>query len=368
MRFRCERDALLESLTAASRAASTRSGLSASFGGVRIETRGDRAHLAGTDMELSIQTVVPIQSSSEGVAVIPGKLAVDIVRAFDEGVVNIETGDDNAVFSCGRSEFTVRLFAIDDFPALPHRDGGSVTIAARSLGDALGQVVRAASTDESKPLLTGVLLAEQAGGLRVVATDSYRLAVRDLPGTNVLSEGNKVLVPARALGELQRILATVSDGQDLTFWLGSTEVTFEIGTVVLTARLLSGDFPEYQRLIPPSYPNQMIVAKTAILDAMRRMKLLIKDNTTPVRISLREEGAVLNVISPDVGHAREDVDAKYSGTEMNVAFNPNYLIDGIEAIPTDDIILETIDSTKPATIRASQDGDFQYLLMPVRVS
>lgn len=368
MRFRCERDALLEALSATSRAAAARSGFAASFGGVRIEAHGNRAHLAGTDMELTIQTSVAVDASADGVAVVPGRLAADIVRAFDQGVVSVEATDEEGVLSCGRSTFTVKLFPADDFPVLPHPAGDSVVVGAKVLGEALHQVVRAASSDESKPLLTGVLLSEEPQGLRVVATDSYRLAVRDLPGTSVLAQGSQVLIPARALVELQRILAAAGDGESVSFWLGTNDATFEIGPVSITTRLLSGKFPDYGKLIPPSYPNQVIVSKATVLDAMRRMKLLIKDNATPVRMSLRDEGVLVTVITPEVGQGREELDAKYTGTEMTVAFNPNYLIDGIEAVATEEVILETIDSTKPATIRPSHGDDFQYLLMPVRVS
>ena len=368
MRFRCERDTLLESLTTTSRAASTRGGLPQSFSGIRVETKGDSVHMACSDMEVTIQTTLAVQGSSDGIGVVPGRLSVDIVRAFGEGTVAVEINDDEATFSCGRSQFNVKLLPVEDFPNLPHHSGEGVTVPARELGEALLQVVRAASNDESKPLLTGVLMAAEKNGLRVVATDSYRLAIRDLPGANVLKEGTTVLVPARALGELQRVLSSATDGQSVNMVLGTSEVAFEIGSVVLTARLLSGKFPNYEQLIPPSYPNQLVVSKAVLLDAVKRMKLLIKDNTTPVRMSQREDEVVLSVIMPEIGQAREDIDAKYSGSESAVAFNPNYLSEGVEAVSSDEVILETIDSTKPATIRPITGDDFRYLLMPVRVS
>jgi DNA polymerase-3 subunit beta len=215
-------------------------------------------------------------------------------------------------------------------------------------------------------------MAAEASGLRLVATDSYRLAVRDLPGAGILKEGQKVLVPSRALAELQRLLgAAAPSGEQpagVTLRLGDHDATFEVGDVRLTTRLIEGEFPNYRQLIPSNYPNVLVVGREAVLDAIRRVKLLVRDPTTPVRMALRPDGIELTVITQDWGQASEEVDAKYDGSEMVVAFNPNYLIDGIEAITSDEVQLETLDALKPATIKPTEDSDYLYLLMPVRVS
>jgi len=265
-----------------------------------------------------------------------------------------------------------------------------VTLPAAGLADALRQVVRAASSEDSRPILTGVLMAAEAGGLRLVATDSYRLAVRDLPGAGVLREGQKVLVPSRALGELQRLIGSggaagsstspppagdeAEDGKGdvpqgaVTLRLGDHDATFELGRVRLTTRLIEGEFPNYRQLIPSDYPNNLVVGREDLLDAVRRVKLLARDATTPVRIALRSDGIELTVITQDWGQATEEVDAKYEGAEMTVAFNPNYLIDGVEAVTSDEVRLETLDALKPATIKPTEGSGYLYLLMPVRVS
>jgi DNA polymerase-3 subunit beta len=215
-------------------------------------------------------------------------------------------------------------------------------------------------------------MAAEASGLRLVATDSYRLAVRDLPGAGILKEGQKVLVPSRALAELQRLLgAAAPSGEQpsgVTLRLGDHDATFEVADVRLTTRLIEGEFPNYRQLIPSNYPNVLVVGREAVLDAIRRVKLLVRDPTTPVRMALRPDGIELTVITQDWGQASEEVDAKYDGSEMVVAFNPNYLIDGIEAITSDEVQLETLDALKPATIKPTEDSDYLYLLMPVRVS
>ena len=213
----------------------------------------------------------------------------------------------------------MRTHPAADFPRLPpfrRRRRAPAT----GLAEALRQVVRAASSEDSRPILTGVLMAAEQGGLRLVATDSYRLAVRDLPGIGVLPEGQKVLVPSRALAELQRLLSSAAkavtapapaadEGTDggtaaaavpaAVLRLGDHDATFEVGPVKLTTRLIEGEFPNYRQLIPNDYPNRLIVGRDALLDAVRRVKLLARDATTPVRIALRPDGIELTVITPD---------------------------------------------------------------------
>lgn len=338
--------------------------------GIRLEVSGDRLLVAGSDLDLTIQVDVGVSGSADGVCVIPARLAADIVRALEPGAVTVEAGDDEVRITSGRSQFAVRMLSAGDFPRLPFdgREGAlgdAVTLVATQFAEALRQVVRAASADDARPILTGVLMAAEASGLRLVATDSYRLAVRDLPGTSVLGEGQHVLVPSKALSELQRLL---SSEQEVVLRLGEHDATFDVGHVRLTTRLIEGEFPNYRQLIPSSHPNRLVVGKEALLDAVRRVKLLVRDATTPVRVALRSDVIVLSVVSAEVGQASEEVDAKFEGTEMTVAFNPAYLIEGVEAVVGDEVLLETLDALRPAVIRGLEGDEYLYLLMPVRVS
>jgi DNA polymerase-3 subunit beta len=338
-----------------------------------LEVNGDQLTVAGTDLDLTIRVATTVNGQGDGVTVAPGRLVTDIVRALEPGAVSLDADDQELRISAGRSQFAVRTHAAADFPRLPVPAEEAVTLPVAGLAEALRQVVRAASSEDTRPILTGVLMAAEASGLRLVATDSYRLAVRDLPGAGILKEGQKVLVPSRALAELQRLLgaAPAASGDQhsgVTLRLGDHDATFEVGEVRLTTRLIEGEFPNYRQLIPASYPNVLVVGRDAVLDAIRRVKLLVRDPTTPVRMALRSDGIELTVITQDWGQASEEVDAKYEGSEMVVAFNPNYLIDGIEAITSDEVQLETLDALKPATVRPTEGSDYLYLLMPVRVS
>lgn len=370
MKFRCERDTLVEALTTASRAVTTRGSATAALLGIRVDVAGNRLTVVGTDLDLTVRVEVEAIGLDDGAFVAPARLAADIVRALEPGAVTFEGGEDEVEISAARSRFVVRTYAVEDFPVLPDPRPVQITLPAGALAEALRQVVRAASNDDARPLLTGVLVAAEGDGVRMVATDSYRLALRDLSGTEPLPTGDQILIPARALMELQRLLPGAKDDAAATVGLSVSDLdaTFETSGVRLTTRLLDGRFPDYRQLIPPGYPNALRVGKDALLDALRRVRLLVRDNTTPVRLSMRSGGVELTVVSQEVGHASEDVDADYEGEELTVAFNPTYLIDGVEAAQGDEVVLETVDATKPATVRAPEHDEYRYLLMPVRVS
>ncbi|MBW3611616.1 MAG: DNA polymerase III subunit beta [Actinomycetota bacterium] len=390
MKFRCERDVLVEALASATRAVTTRGGTLPVLSGVKAALAGDRLLLTGTDLDLTIQVVVTVAGGTDGAAVLPARLAADIVRALDPGAVYVEVHETEARIASGRSHFSVRLLPTEDFPRVADTPADEVTLDAAALVDALRQVVPAASHDDARPILTGVLMAAEGDGLRLVATDSYRLAVRDLPGASVLREGQSVLVPSRALGELARLLGGADKGGagTVSLRLGERDATFEVGAFAggaaaggdagdpgavgamatrLTTRLIEGQFPNYRQLVPEHHPNRLTVGREPLLDALRRVKLLARE-AIPVRLQLRPGTVQLSAVTQDVGQAEEELDAKYEGAEMGISFNPEYLVDGVEAVAGDEVTLETLDGLKPAVVRAVGRDDYLYLLMPIRVS
>lgn len=365
MKFRCERDTLVEALASAGRAVANRGGALPVLSGVRAELVGDRLRLTGSDLELTIEIEVTVAGDEDGVAVLPAKISSDLVRSLGDPRVEVSVEGDEARITAGRFESSLRLLPADEFPRLAMPADDAVTMSAKDFAGALRQVVPAASADDARPILTGVLLAAEEGGLRLVATDSYRLAVRDLPGTSVLREGQSVLVPSRALRELERLLGSA---EEVTLRLGEREAAFEIGGVRLTTRLIEGEFPNYRGLIPASHPNRLTVGREALVEAVKRVKLMARELNTPVRLAMSGDGLELVAITQDVGQAHEQLDAQYAGTDLTVAFNPDYLLSGVEVTPGDEIYLDTVDAQKPAVIRAGDAQEFLYLLMPVRVS
>jgi len=320
--------------------------------------------VTGSDLDLTISQELTVAGDTDGVVVIPSKLIADIVRALGPGAVDIVVEGDEVQITAGRSEFSMRTIPADDFPRLGSPEGDEVTLNAADLSDALKQVVKAASGDDSRPILTGVLLAAEGEGLRLVSTDSYRLAVRDLPGTSVLSDDQSVLVPSRALAELNRVFG---ENESVALRLGERDASFVVGGTQVMTRLIEGEFPNYRGLIPDTYPNELTVNRSELLDAVRRVRLMAQE-ATPIRLNMRADTLELVAVTQDVGQAQEVLDASYNGDELTVAFNPDYLIDGIEVTPGEEITLQTVDPLKPAVMRGADSADFLYLLMPVRVS
>jgi DNA polymerase-3 subunit beta len=365
VKFRCEREILAEAFTTAGRAATSRTGTLPVLSGLRLDVTDGELQVTGTDLELTIQRTVPVHADVTGSAVVPARLVADIVRALPAGAVEVSLSSDELAISSGRSQFSVRPLSLGDYPAQITSDAEPVTLSAKQVSSALRQVVRAASTDDARAVLTGVQLSASDTGVKLVATDSYRLAMRDLPQTSLLAAGQHVLVPSRALAELQRILPDTADAE-LTVRFGAREAVFETGDTRLTTRLIEGDYPNVQNLLPSSYPNLLTVGREPLLEALRRVKILAQDST-PVRLALGGPTLQLTAITQDVGNAAEELDAAYEGTEMTVAFNPDYLAAGLDAVEGDEVTLSTMDPMKPAVLRGVGHDDYLYLLMPVRV-
>ncbi len=208
-----------------------------------------------------------------------------------------------------------------------------------------------------------MLLSAHGGGLRLVATDSYRLAVRDLKGVSMLPEGKRVLVAAKGLEEVQRLAGE----SEIEVVLGDRDVAFRTSTAEVVVRLVEGDFPKYEQLIPSGYPNRLIANTETFLGALDRVSIVGqgRDNAN-LKLTMSPGGLELAMAVPDVGSSEEPIDAKYEGSELTVAFNPQFLRDGVEAIEADEFVLSTIDPLKPATLQSAEGDDFLYLVMPVR--
>ena len=366
MKFRADRDALADAVSSAQRAVASRTGALAVLSGILLTAGPESIELVGSDLELTIRAQAPAHGDIPGSTVLPARLFADILSKLDPSqVVVVELQGDDAHITCGRFETTLRTLSPSDFPRLGDAPTGGVRVDGKALADALRQVVPAASKDDSRPILTGVLLTSWEGGVRVVATDSYRLSMRDLPGVGMLAEGQKVLVGAKGLGEVQRLLG---EGE-IEAVFGERDVTFHIGGTAVTTRLIEGDFPNYQQLIPSGYPNRLTVARDALASAVNRVRLVGQGrDTAPIRLRMSDEGLELSAVAQDVGEAREAVEATFEGTELTVAFNSQFLLDGIEAANSPEVVIETIDPLKPAVLRGSEAPDFLYLLMPVRIA
>ena len=365
MKFKSERDLLVEALSAASRVVATR--LIGASSGILLSLTGNQLTVTGTDLDITVRTHVDVIGLEDGAAVVPARLVVDAVRSLEAGAVTIASHDENVEVSLGRAKFSLRTFSVMDYPNLPPVTGSTTNIAALDLIQGLNQVVRAAANDDARPLLTGVLFTHDNDTLRLIATDSYRLAVRDVPGVSGIGGSQDLLVPARALQELQRAASSLPADAQIGVTLTDAEICFVVGASTIASRLIDGNYPSVLQLIPASYPNQLRIAKDTLLVSLKRAKLLAKDSTSSVRLTMHEKSVEIRTQSIDTGDIEDNVDADYQGEEITIAFNPSFLIDGIEAVVGDEVVLEMSDAVRPAMVHGVDDTHFRYLLMPVRV-
>lgn len=360
MRIRAERDDLADVLARANRAVGTRTALPV-LQGLLCEVSGTTLRVTGTDLDMTVRTQAEVEVIEEGKAVIPGRLLSEAVRKMPAGQVTIGVSDTDIEIQGNGPRFTLRPLNVEDFPVLDEVVSEGVEVDGEELVDAINQVTIAASGDGARPILTGVLFESSEEGLRMVATDSYRLAKRDLAGVGLEGTG---LVPARGLRELARTIGAPK----VIAQLRDREAVFSSDRGTLRLRLIDGNFPKYQSLLPKTYPNQVVLNKEELLDALGRVALVAEDHI-PVRLKLMEGGVDVTVTRQDVGGESEHLSGEFTGTdeEVTIAFNPRYLQDGVNAMPGESVRIQVIDSYKPSVLDTGTEGNFLYLLMPVRV-
>jgi DNA polymerase III subunit beta len=360
VRIRAQRDDLADVLARANRAVGTRTALPV-LQGLLCEVSGSQVKVTGTDLDMTVRTQAEVEVIEEGRAVIPGRLLSEAVRKMPAGQVTIGVSDTDIEIQGNGPRFTLRPLSVDDFPVQEDVIPDGVEVDGEVFAEAIDQVAVAASGDGARPILTGVLFETSEEGLRMVATDSYRLAKKDLPGIGLEGSG---LVPARGLRELARTIGAPK----VTAQIREREALFSSDRGTLRLRLIDGSFPKYQSLLPETYPNQIILNKDELLDALGRVTLVAEDHI-PVRLKLLSGGVEVTVSRQDVGGEAEHLAGEYEGIdeEVSIAFNPRYLQDGVSAISGDSVRIRVIDSFKPGVLDGGDDGNFLYLLMPVRV-
>ncbi|MDQ4005476.1 MAG: DNA polymerase III subunit beta [Actinomycetota bacterium] len=362
MKLRCDRDLLSEALQTVQRGVSTRPGIPA-LTGVLMTTTGQELALTTTDLEVTTEVRIPVDVREEGTALIPARLIADMVKSLPPDAVEIESDASQAKVVCRSFEGTIRCLAAEDFPAVRDVEGLRVQVDARGFGEGVSQVARAASRDEARPVLTGVLIEGNREGITLVATDSYRLSVRELQAS---ADGEaRALVPERALSEAGRAAAGQEKGE-VEIVIGESQAAFRAGSLRLTSRLIEGEFPNYRQLLPEPADNKLAAGRQDLLEAVRRVGLMARESS-PVRLELNALGVRLSSQSPDLGNAVEVLEATYEGDELTAAFNPHYLADGLSAVSSDRVTLELRDGLKPGLVRGEGDDSFTYLVMPVRL-
>ncbi len=364
MRVSCGRDDLVQRLGIVSRAVSTRTAVQI-LSGILLRAEAGELHLAATDMELSLRTALPAEIDGEGSVVVPGRLLLEIARTLPEGDVELEHRAEEGVvrLTCAQATFKLHTYNAEDFPRLPDADvAESFTVDAETLLETVGRVSRSASRDESRPVLTGILVRFEGGKLVMAATDSYRLSVKE----TVLVEGPadlEAIVPARALAELARIAA---GSDELRIGVHENQVVFGTDGVWLTTRRIDGQFPNYRQLLPETFEHELTLPRGELLEVVRRTAVMAQRNS-PLRLSFAEGELTVSARTPDVGEASESLAVAFSGEPLEIGFNADFLREGIESVSADEVRLKLINPLRPGLIQDAGD-DFWYLIMPIRLA
>lgn len=363
LRITCAKDELAQALGVVSRALSTRTSVQI-LSGVLLEASGGELRLAATDMELSLRVTVAAQIEGDGAIVLPGKTFVDIARLLPAGEVTIEHRPAESVVhvTAGSASYTLNTYNPEDFPRLPELDAVSTFGVERdSLLETISRVARAASRDESRPVLTGILVQFSGGNLVMAATDSYRLAVKETSFSGSTPD-LEAIVPGRALQELARI---ATSGDEVEIGVQENQVLFSTDGIWLTTRRIDGQFPNYRQLLPESFEHELSLPRAELLDVIRRASVMIQ-RATPLQLRFAEGELTVVARTHEVGESKESMPVGYTGEPLEIGFNADFLRDGLELLDSDDVRVKLISPLRPAVIQGEGD-DFTYLVMPIRL-
>lgn len=367
MKVTCPREELAQKLGVVGRAVSSRTSVNI-LTGIMLRAEGGRLSLAATDMEISLRVTLDAHVEEEGSVVIPGRLLVDIVRLLPAGEVTLEHRAEEGIahLVCGSASYGLHTYSPDDFPRLPEiAPDESFSVERAALLDTIMKVSRSASRDESRPVLTGVLVRFEAGKLIMAATDSYRLSVKETEITEGPAGEIEAIVPARALSELARI-AQASDADSLTVGIQENQIVFAVDDVWLTARRIDGQFPNYRQLLPETFEAEVELPREELLDVVRRTGLMAQ-RKSPLRLRFEEGQLTISAQTQDVGEAHESLPAAYTADPIEIGFNAEFLRDGLESLEDDQVRLRLISPLRPGLLQGAGD-DFLYLIMPIRLA
>ena len=363
LRIVCSKDELVHGLSTVSRALSTRTAIQI-LSGILLDASGSELRLAATDMELSVRAVVPAQVQGEGSIVLPGRTLVDIARLLPADEVTLEHRASESVVhvSSGTASYTLQTFNADDFPRLPEvGETPMFTVEREPLLETINRVARAASRDEARPVLTGVLVQFAGDKLVMAATDSYRLAVKETSLGRAAAD-LEAIIPSRALQELARV---AGDVDEIGVGVQENQVIFSAGDVWLASRRIDGQFPNIRQLLPETFEYELTIPRLELLDVVRRAGVMIQ-RATPLHLRFAEGELTVFARTQEVGESRESMPVPFVGDTLEIGFNADFLRDGLESIVGDDVRLKLISPLRPAVLQG-ENSDFTYLVMPIRL-
>ncbi|HIW75894.1 MULTISPECIES: DNA polymerase III subunit beta [Gordonibacter] len=366
MKFSINQSELQNALSVVLKGVSTRSTLPI-LSGVYLDVQGDSLTLQTTDLELSVQYTVAALVEEPGRAVVPGKLFADIVKNLPDAAVHVDADEESAVITCDTASFSIKALDPEDFPGFPHVDVTQrIEIPFTQFSSMVRRVARVVSKDESRAILTGVLITLEDNHLKMVATDSYRLAITETELENATADEFQAVIAGTFLQDLAALPKTDSP---VALALAENQIVVTYQDTVFVNRRLEGNFPNYRQLLPESYTTRVSMPVEHLIAAVKRSSLL-GQSSSPVRfdINVASQTTQLSSVAQDVGSAQETIACTGEGEDVEIAFNYAYLLDGLAAIGAEEVFLEVQSSLKPGIFKAPSDENFLYLVMPVRIS
>ncbi len=366
MKFSINQSELQNAIAVVLKGIATRSTLPI-LSGIYMQAEADHITMQATDLELSIQYTVPALVEEEGKSVFPGKLISDIVKNLPDAAVHIDASDEAAIITCDASSFSIKTLDAEDFPGFPHVDTQQrISIPFSQFSSMVKRVARVVSKDESRAILTGVLITLEGQTLKMVATDSYRLAITETTLDESAAEGFQAVIAGSFLQELASLSRTDSD---ISIALAENQIVVTYQDTVFINRRIEGNFPNYRQLLPDSYATRVKINLDHLVSGVKRTSIL-GQQSSPVKFSIdtASQSIQLSAAAQDVGSAQETISCSGEGESVEIAFNYTYVLDGLGSVATDDVYLEVQSGMKPGIFKAGEGENFLYLVMPVRIS
>jgi DNA polymerase-3 subunit beta len=370
MKVTCRPAVLSQALQVVSRAISSRTTLPI-LNNILIETTSEGLALTATNLEIGIRKVVPAEVAMEGSTTAPARLLTDFVGTLPDQ--DLELSLDGATQSlglrCARFDTHIKCIEAEEFPPGPRPDEGDrLEVPLDELIKAVEQTQMAASTDEARPVLTGVLVHIEAGNLTLAATDGHRLAVRKLPAQGAGDLEASLIVPARALAELARVLKGEPGRVEVIISKARNQIFFKAGNSELTSRLIDGKYPNYAQVIPSKSSTKVRVATAELTQTVRAVSLFARDSANVIRVKAQAGAVILSATTNEVGDSRAEMPADVEGSEIQIAFNARYVLDALGVIGEDEVELLFDGPLSPGLLRPPGKEHYLYVIMPVRVA
>ncbi|MDD5258823.1 MAG: DNA polymerase III subunit beta [bacterium] len=337
---------------------------------ILLETQKDKLKLAATDLEVGIKTEIATEILKEGSITLPAKMLFDIVRELPNQDVQLEvTPEYKVILTCGKIVFKIMGLPKDEFPIIPDfKEENSFEIPMGTLKNMIQKTIFAISNDETRYVLTGVLLQTSNNNLEMIATDGRRLAYIN---GGKLSKGTKnkldVIIPSKALREINRLINDEDDKKIIKIELTENQISYKVGATTLVSRLIEGKFPNYKQVIPKEHSLDLVLDTAKFLSAIKRMSLVAPEKAESIKLELANNKAVISGMAQGLGEAQEEIEIEYKGNKFEVAYNPKYLIEVLKNISTPNIILELSNPMSPGVIKPQSDEEYLYVIMPMRL-